>query len=74
MRAVAVALAPVLLVQGAEVRRRTPVLPEAAGPRSRTVPGNGPPLTVANQPVYVALRWYSRPPQPSSGNESEMRT
>ena len=47
MRAVAVALAPVLLVQGAGVRRRTPVLPEAAGPRSGTVPGGGPSLTVA---------------------------
>jgi lysophospholipase L1-like esterase len=40
-------LAPVLLVQGAGVRRRTPVLPEAAGPRSGVVPGEAPALTVA---------------------------
>ncbi|WP_369259405.1 SGNH/GDSL hydrolase family protein [Geodermatophilus amargosae] len=40
-------LAPVLLVQGAGVRRRTPVLPEAAGPRSGVVPGKAPALTVA---------------------------
>jgi lysophospholipase L1-like esterase len=46
-RPAAVALAPVLVVQGTGVRRRTPVLPEAAGPRSGVVPGDGPPLTVA---------------------------
>ncbi|MGY1737954.1 SGNH/GDSL hydrolase family protein [Geodermatophilus sp. SYSU D00684] len=47
MHALAVALAPVLLVQGAGVRRRTPVLPEAPGPRAGVVPGDGPPLTAA---------------------------
>ncbi|MGY1774558.1 SGNH/GDSL hydrolase family protein [Geodermatophilus sp. SYSU D00804] len=47
MRALAVTLAPVLLVQGAGVRRRTPVLPEAPGPRAGVVAGDGPPLTVA---------------------------
>ena len=47
MRTAALALAPVLLVQGAGVRRRTPVLPEAAGPRSGVVPGGGPPLLAA---------------------------
>ncbi len=46
-RPAAVALAPVLVVQGTGVRRRTPVLPEAAGPRSGVVGGGGPPLTVA---------------------------
>jgi lysophospholipase L1-like esterase len=46
-RPAAAVLAPVLLVQGTGVRRRTPVLPEAAGPRSGVVPGAAPPLTVA---------------------------
>ncbi|MGX5657773.1 SGNH/GDSL hydrolase family protein [Geodermatophilus nigrescens] len=47
MRGTALALAPLLLAQGAGVRRRTPVLPEAAGPRAGSVPGDGPPLTAA---------------------------
>lgn len=46
-RPAAVALAPLLAVQGSGVRRRTPVLPEAAGPRSGVVGTGGPPLTVA---------------------------
>jgi lysophospholipase L1-like esterase len=46
-RPAAAALAPLLLVQGSGVRRRTPVLPEAAGPRSGVVPGDAPPLTLA---------------------------
>src|ERR1035437_9235238 len=35
-RPVAVAAAPVIVVQGRQVRRATPVLPEAAGPREGT--------------------------------------
>ena len=38
------ALAPVLVVQGRRVRRTTPRLPEAAGPREGVAPGAGPPL------------------------------
>ena len=45
-RPAAVLLAPVLLRQGARVRRTTPVLPEAVGDRAgrEGVPGNRPPL------------------------------
>lgn len=37
-------LAPVLVVQGRRVRRTTPRLPEAAGPRTGEVPGRGVPV------------------------------
>ncbi len=40
---VTAALAPLLLWQGRHVRRVTPRLPEAAGPRAGTT-GHGPPL------------------------------
>jgi lysophospholipase L1-like esterase len=46
MTPLALALAPVLVAQGLVVRGRTPVLPEAAGPRSGQV-GDGPVLRVA---------------------------
>lgn len=39
-----VLLAPVLVPQGRRVRRTTPRLPEAAGPRAGEVPGSGDPL------------------------------
>jgi lysophospholipase L1-like esterase len=37
-------LVPVLLAQGYWIRKRTPRLPDAAGPREGTVPGEGEPL------------------------------
>lgn len=46
MRPRVLALAPLLVAQGLAVRRRTPVLPEAAGPRHGEV-GDGPVLRVA---------------------------
>ncbi|WP_214409593.1 SGNH/GDSL hydrolase family protein [Sphaerisporangium fuscum] len=43
----ALGLAPVLAVQGLVVRKRTPRLPEAAGPRRGSVPGSGEPIRLA---------------------------
>ncbi|HLM69468.1 MAG TPA: hypothetical protein VK358_18145, partial [Longimicrobium sp.] len=37
-------LAPVLVLQGKRVRRTTPRLPEAAGPRTGAVAGRGAPV------------------------------
>jgi lysophospholipase L1-like esterase len=42
---VLILLGPILWLQGKHVRRVTPVLPEAAGPRAGTV-GQGPPITL----------------------------
>lgn len=39
--------APVLIVQGRRVRATTPRLPEAGGPASGSVPGDGTPLRIA---------------------------